>query len=379
MKLIVLTEHLQKKISFVGRAVSQRSQLPILLNYLIQAKKGKLYISGTDLELGIQVSLPCSVTEEGETTVPARTFSDLMSSLPSGKATIQTREDSLEITTEKTKSSLQTIKSEDFPKLYEEKGGELVRTQRQNLDKYLPRVVFAASNDIGRPALSGILFKRELQQKNERFLLVATDGYRLSLQYLTEQLKLEGEKREEEKPVLIPAGPLRELLAVKEGGDGVSIFISRKNNQVIFEQEDVIIVGRLIGLEFPEYEKIIPQDYLTQSVFDKDELQQAVKICSVFARDSANVVKFKVEKQKIIVSSSSSSLGTNEVEVEAKTVGEENEIAFNARYLLELLSNIEEEQLVFEMTNPLKPGVFKIKDDPTFLHLIMPIRIQTEQ
>ncbi len=109
---------------------------------------------------------------------------------------------------------------------------------------------------------------------------------------------------------------------------------------------------------------------------DREELLKAVKICSIFARESANIIKFSLKEEKIVVSSQTPSLGENTVDVAATLNGEENEIAFNARYLLEVLTILDEEELIFEMTGPLNPGVFKIKSDPSFLHLIMPIRLQ---
>ncbi|MBI2621386.1 MAG: DNA polymerase III subunit beta, partial [Candidatus Levybacteria bacterium] len=121
---------------------------------------------------------------------------------------------------------------------------------------------------------------------------------------------------------------------------------------------------------------IIPDDSSTRAVFDKNLAQGAVRACSVFAREAANIVKLSVGKDKIVFSSSASSVGENEVEVEAKVEGEENEIAFNARYLLEFLGSIDDEEVFFEMTGPLNPGVFKLPKDPDYLHIIMPIRVQ---
>ncbi|MCL5433155.1 MAG: DNA polymerase III subunit beta, partial [Patescibacteria group bacterium] len=158
----------------------------------------------------------------------------------------------------------------------------------------------------------------------------------------------------------------------------VKLFVSNKNNQILFQEQDLILIGRLIDAEFPNYQKIIPGEFATQVLFDREELLKAVKICSIFARDSANIIKLSFQKEKIVVSANSPSVGQNTVDVEAKLKGEENEIAFNARYLLDLLGNITENDMIFEMTGPLNPGVFKIQGDDTFLHIIMPIRVQNE-
>ena len=165
-------------------------------------------------------------------------------------------------------------------------------------------------------------------------------------------------------------------MSIKEDEGDVTISVSEKTNQIIFTQGETILVGRLIEAEYPPFEKILPTEHSTSAVFEREGLLNAVKICSVFARDTANIVKLSFGKNKIIVSANTPSVGENKADVEAKIEGEENEIAFNARYLLDLLGNVNEEELIFEMTGPLNPGVFKIKDNPYFLHLIMPIRVQ---
>ena len=205
--------------------------------------------------------------------------------------------------------------------------------------------------------------------------MVATDGYRLSF-----KKHLFGKKGQQKEGVsmLVPSRVVRELILITKDTDEVKTYISKENNQIIFCQNDLTLVGRLIEADFPAYEKIIPPDFSTKTEFDKDALQKAVKACYVFARSSANIVKLSIRKEKIIAYVNTPSVGENTVEVEAKTIGEENEIAFNARYLLDLFSNIEEESMVFEMTGPLNPGVFKIAGDDSFLHLIMPIRVQQE-
>ena len=198
--------------------------------------------------------------------------------------------------------------------------------------------------------------------------MVATDGYRLSFKKDT------GGEENEEK-FLMPSRILRELALLKDGGS-VSVRVSSKSNQIIFEQEDVIMVGRLIEAEFPNYQKIIPQDYSTKVIVDKKDFQSAVKTSAVFARETANIIKLSIQKNKIIVSASAPSVGETTIEVDAVVEGEENEIAFNVRYVLEFLSNTDGEKIIFEMTGPLNSGVFKIEGEPNYLHIIMPIRVQ---
>lgn len=367
MKITFLSNNLQNKISFLNHAVSARGQLPILSNFLLEAKKGKLTISATDLEIGISSSLPVNIEKEGSITIPAKNFSDLLTNIINQKITLTLTGETLNLSGEKIKASFQTMPAEDFPKLYEEKGEEIVVIKKIDIEKYISRIAFSAAIDSSRPALSGVL----LDKDKEQAILVATDGYRLSLQKNVFKTK-EGLR----KPLIVPARIVKELLSIKEEGEEIGIFVSEKNNQVIFLQNETMLVGRLIEAEYPDYEKIIPTEFATKIEVDKEALQNAIRICSVFARETANIVKFTIENSKVIVSANSPSVGEDTVELDAKTSGEENEIAFNAKYLLDILSAVNEENLIFEMNGPLNPGVFKIKGDDTFLHLIMPIRVQ---
>ena len=372
MKVSFLSENINKKISFVNHAVSNRSQLPILLNLLLLAKKGKFFISATDLEIGIEISVPASIEEDGGTTVPAKTFYELLGNISKGKITLYTKNNSLFFEADKIKTVFQTISPEEFPKIYDERGDGIATIDNKTLVGDLPRVVLAAANDVGRPALSGVLIKKE--EKGGGFLMVATDGYRLSLKKGKGSEKLAGKKDQES--LLVPARLIRELVSVKDWAGDIEIYSSSGNNQILFFLEDAVLVGRLIEAEFPNYEKIIPSDFSTRVVTDREEFQKAVKTCSIFAREAANIIKLSLEKGKIVVSASAPSLGETSVDVEAVLDGEENEIAFNARYLLEFLGSVNSEKIIFEMTGPLNPGVFKLDDDKDFLHIIMPIRVQ---
>lgn len=369
MKLQILSENLHKKLSFVTHAISTRSQLPILLHILLETREGKLVLSATDLEIGIEIYTPAIIEENGGITVPAKIFLELITSFPQEKITLQNTNTILEIRGSKIKSKLQGMQSNEFPSLYDEKGETVGSIPAVELRKYFSRVCFAAGTDTNKPALNGVL----LQKNENSFVFVATDGFRLSL-----QRNIHGVKEESslQSKTIVPARSIRELLYFK-GEDPITLSVSQKNNQVLFSQEDTTIISRIIEAEYPPYEKIIPSHFTTTVTFDREEMYKAVKISAIFARETANIVKLALRTDKIIVSANTPSVGDNIVEIDAALKGEENEIAFNCRYLLELFANVEEEQMVFQMTGPLNPGVFTIAEDTSFLHLIMPIRTQT--
>ena len=377
MKVSLLLENLQKKVLYVNHAISTRAQLPVLLNFLIEAKKGKLSISATDLEIGVVVDVPAKIEKEGAITVPAKTFTELTGTIPLDKITFEVREDVLVLTGDKTTAVFQTTPAEEFPKLYEEKGKQILTLKKEAVSKDFSKVVFAASPDSERPALSGVLIKED----EDGFLLVATDGYRLSLK----KQALKNVKKnppaggtEDSISILVPSRVIRELIQMEkdEEDQDIAVYTSAEKNQIIFSSSDTTLIGRLIEAEFPSFEKIIPRDSSTKTVFQREDLQRAIKAGYVFARQTAGIIKISIKKNKIIVSANAPSVGQNTIEIDAKTTGEENDIAFNARYLLDFLSNTTSEEISFEMTGPLNPGVFREEEDPSFLHLIMPIRVQ---
>lgn len=369
MNVAILREYLQEKVSLVNHGVSSRNQLPVLLNIFVEARKGEIILKSTDLEIGIEVRAPANTEEEGTVTVPGKLFQELVSTLSDEKIKLRTKNNSLEVDTKNIKSTLQTIDPEEFPNLYEDKGDKILEINQDSVLKNLTKVLFAASVDTNRPALSGIFVKQE----GKECLIVATDGYRLSLKRIPVELK----KEMNGKPLLIPARIFREIVSNKPNSN-LSLYVSEKNNQVMFEQKDSLIIGRLIDAVFPSYEKIVPVNQTTRATFDREEMLKAVKVASLFARDSANVIKMRITKSGIELFAQAQSLGENRTIVEAKATGAEGEISFNARYLLDVLNHIEEEVVVFEMTGPLNPGVFKVENDPSFIHLIMPVRTQTD-
>src|SRR3989344_1995770 len=367
MLVSLLSDNLLEKISFLNHAVSSRATLPILSNFLLETKRGKLVISATDLEIGISAEVPASVEKEGKTTVLAKNFLDLITNIKDQKIKLELEENVLKLKGDKVRASFQTMSADEFPKLYEQKGDVILTLEKKDVEKFFQRVSFAAAVDSSRPSLLGVLFEKG----KEGVVLVATDQYRLS--YQKTPLKL---KEGLEKPIVVPGRVIKELSFLKEDDGKISFCVSKENNQVVITQAETEIVGRLIDADYPQYEKIMPEDADTKTEIDREELLNAIRICSVFARETANIVKLSVEKDKLVVSANSPLVGEDLVEIAAKTIGEGNEIAFNAKYLIDVLTTLEEEELIFEMTGPLNPGVFKVKGDNNFLHLIMPIRIQ---
>lgn len=367
MRTTFLLENLLGKTSLLNSAVSPRAQLPALAGILIETGKGKVRFSSTDLETGVVCEIPGATEEEGKSLVLAQPFLETITSLSEEKITIQREEKETSVSGKKFHAKISSLDETEFPKIIEEKGEKIMEVGKDEGKKTFGRVAFAAAQDAARPAFSAVLIKQERGMTQ----VVATDSHRLS------RVVIKKGGRQKDDQALIPAKIIKAQISQKDT-DAISLFVSRKNNQACLEQNNDLLVGRLIDAEYPEFQKIIPADSSTRAEFDKEEMQSAIRTASVFARDNANIVRFSVKKDRISLFAKSPTLGEENIDIEAKTTGEENEIAFNSRYLIELLQNSGAETMIFEMQGPLNPGVFKILGDDSFIHLIMPIRVREE-
>lgn len=372
MQISILQENLSRALIMASRFVSSRAQLPILSNFLLEAKSGQLWISATNLELGILIGSPAKIEKEGAIAIPAKVLTELVSSLPKEKIDLTQNENNLKVVSGKHRSTINGMGAKEFPRLPVAEGEASLVLDKQTLASVYSGVAFASSLDEGRPALSAVL----IESKAESVQFVATDGFRLSLK----KIKPLGGKKKEVGTLLVPAKALIEAGKISseksEEDKTMGLTILKDGNQLVFGWEDITLVSRLIDGKFPPYEKIIPASFTTKAVFDREEFLKSIKVAAIFARESANIIKLKIGEQKIKISANTPQVGDNENEVEAKTEGGDNEIAFNCRYLLEYLNSISGEQVELELTGPLAPGVFKVPGDTSFLHIIMPVRVQ---
>lgn len=374
MEVTCLQENLSHALNIATRFVSTKTQLPVLGNFLLATDKGKLKIAATNLEISICLWVGAKVEKEGGISLPARTFLEFISSLPAEKVSLFSEEGLLKVEGGSFRASFNGSPPQEFPSFPQKEEKPLLALQKEFFSKAVLRVGFSASQDEGRPILTGVkwMFGPEEMQ------IVATDGYRLSLQTLVDAKEKTPSK---EEFLIIPARALLEVarIARENKEEEVKIIPAKEKGQLIFALEEMEVATRFLEGEFPEFQKIIPQGFSSKARLEKEAFLRAVKTASLFARDSANIVRLKLVSSdggKVVVSANSPQVGENICEVEAKIEGEEVETAFNYRYLLDFLSNVEGEEVVFETSGPLNPGVFKIAGDDSYLHIIMPVRVQ---
>lgn len=374
MKLEVLQEDLNQSLSVVSRFIASRPQLPVLANILFSAEKNnRLKLSATNLDIGIQYWIDAKVSQPGELTIPAKEISEFVSYLSPGNLVLETiKQGQIKINSKQGETKFAGMDAEEFPEMPKIKKEKSTTLPLGNLEKAVNLVGFAAADDDTRPVLAAVNW----EFLKDGYQMVATDGYRLSIKKV-EGVKINMEKSQNSGTFLIPARSLTEIVRLAAGEEELKVGLTEDENQVVFLLPGLQLTSRLIEGEFPEYEKIIPQGSKTKILVDKEEFHQNIRMASVFARESANVVKFKISDGKIQISSNAPSVGENETTVDAKVEGDDLEIAFNYRFLLDFLKSIslDEQQVEMHFKEPLTPGLFKAPTDEDWLHIIMPVKV----
>lgn len=375
MKLSCLQENLAKGLAIVGRAVATRSTLQVLSNILIATDEGRLKLSATNLEVGISCWIGAKVKEDGATTVPARLLTDFVNSLPPERidAELVTRTKTLNLKCSNYEANIKGIDAQEFPILSVLSGDTQIALEPAMLREMINQVSLAAAVDESRPVLTGVL----AELSGTDLTMAAADGFRLSVRktQLAEAAPLETQ-------VIIPARALQELARVSgDQEEPIRMTVAPNRSQVYFQMKDIDLISQLVEGNFPDYAQIIPTSCATHTVVDVGELLKAVKIASFFARDAANVVRVRITPGeqgmggRVTVMATSSELGDNVTEIDAAVEGEPIEIAFNAKYLTEVLSVITTPQVGLETSSPSSPGVIRPVGDESFVHVIMPMHI----
>jgi DNA polymerase-3 subunit beta len=368
VKLSVMQENLARGLSVVSRAVSNRS-LPVLTNVLLKTEDGGLKLTATNLEIGITYWVPGKIEVDGATSVPARLLTDLVNSLPGSEPiNLELAEgETLHIRAGRFESNIKGIPAEDFPTVQTAGERPITRVAQKVLRQALDETAFAAASDEARPILTGVLAKFE----GDQLTLAAADNYRIAVKTITVLDPVE------ETSVVIPARALHELARVLADTDEpVSIVLAHSRNQLLFHIEGVDLVTRLIDGQYPNYQSVLPASHATRAVIDREELLRAVRPAALIAHESAIIVKLGVglDGDGAITVSANAEVGDHVGRVEAAIEGDGTTIAFNARFLADVLEKVDAEQFALELNGPLSPGVFKPIGDDRYVHVVMPLR-----
>ncbi len=376
MKVQVLQENLQRGLGIVGRAVATRSTLPITANVLLQTDNGRLKLAATDLDIAISAWVGAKIDDEGATTVPSRLITDFVSSLPSATVNLEIPERGRTVRLEcaRNESSINAMDAEDFPRIQSIKDGIAVELDPKALRRAIDRVEFAAASDDSRPVLTGVQVKIE----GTKLTLASADGFRLAVAEITLPVA-----PAEPIEVIIPARALRELgRLIVDANEQVEMRINQQRTQVQFALTDLELVAQLIQGTFPNYSQLIPENSTTRCTVNVEEFKREVRIAAIFARDGSGIIKLQIQAGtnglpgEVMVSARADEVGNNEGKIDAEIDGETSKIAFNSRYLAEVLNALSVEKVVLEMTSPSSQGVFKPVGEDDYVHVVMPMFVQ---
>jgi len=362
MKIQTIKENLLTNIQIVQNIVTPRVSLPILSNMLLEAEGGVLKLTTTDLDIGISCGFPVEVVETGAITIPTKRFADIIRELPEGYVNIDVKKNNMVcIQTETCEFKIMGLPKEEFPRLPEFKDKEIIKIEQAVLKEMLLKTSFAVSHDETRYVLNGVLFKIE----NERITLIATDGRRLAL--IEKKLNMGINK-----PVsmIVPSKTISELNRDLKDQGNIAIILG--NNQVLFDLGLVIIVSRLIEGEFPDYRKVLQEEKKDKIKISRESLLAALKRAALLATQDYQAVKIEVFKNKLVVSKSTPDIGESREDLETEYSGKELIAGFNPVYLIEVLKNLEDESVNFEIADPEKPGVIRREG---YIYIVLPMRL----
>lgn len=377
MRVTCLQQDLQRALSITGRAVASRTTLPVLSNYLIEAEEDALTVSATNLELGITCRIPARVDEPGKAALQARVLNDFVSSLSSGE--VQLYEDSgpttMLVKQGATQAHVRGQDPDEFPAVTPESTPAAALTVDSGLlSEAIAQVVFAAATDDSRPVLAGV----HIESEGTKLALAAADGFRMSFREMDI-----GRELENDISIVVPARSMQEIARIiADSEEPAEISITANQAQMIVSIPDITVVTRLIDGTFPDLKQIIPQEWNTRTVVSREVLLDAARRAAIFARSNNDVVKFALEPAggedgigRMTITATAADTGDNRDDLDAQVEGSELEVAFNGRYLTDVLSVLGSPSVALELQGPNAAGVFKPVDDDSFVHVIMPMVI----
>lgn len=377
MKVSCLQDNLQRALAQVSRAVASKTALPVLSNVLLATDEGRLRIAATNLEIGITTWIGASVDEEGKVTVDARLLNEFVNTLPNApvQLAVESPRMTLSVQSGRDKAGINGIDAEDFPVIPRLDGDAFVaEVDPQVLREMISQVEFAAATDESRPVLAGVLARFE----GSTLVLAAADGFRLAVR--------EGELASpvpERLDIILPGRALRELARIiGDQTEPVRLAITASKSQLLVRVGETEFLSRLIEGTFPDFRQIIPREFNTRLEMSRDAFQNAVRRASYFARDNNDVVRLTIHLGEeefmpgsVEVSATAAERGSSQSFVDASVMGPETQIAFNARYLADVLGVLKNGKVMIGMNGANQAGVVRSAEAEDYTHVIMPMVI----
>ncbi|CAB1255601.1 DNA polymerase III subunit beta [Clostridium sp. MT-14] len=364
MKIKCKKLDLQEAIITAQRAITGKSSMPILNGLKLTASDNKIILIGSDIDLSIETKINADVEEEGTIVIDSRLFGEIIRKLPDDNISISTIENnSVEILCQKSKFTLIYMNAEDFPEIPNIKENMIFSIPQKILKNMIKSVIFATAQDETRPILTGVLF----EIKNKKLNLIALDGYRLALR--SENLNTDNIIN-----AVIPGKTLNEVSKILEDNDK-NVNITFTPNHILFNLSNTKVISRLLEGEFIKYNSIIPEEFNMKVTAKKDELLNCIERASLMAKDSnTNLIKLELEENRMVITSNSQ-LGMVREELNIILQGDTLKIAFNSKYLIDVLKIMDEEEIILEFSSSVSPCIIKNKIEDNCTYLVLPVRL----
>jgi DNA polymerase-3 subunit beta len=365
MKIVCQKSTLSSAVNLAQSVVSSKSTLPILNNLLFETQQDAVKILGTDLEISLRCQAAAEVVKPGSITIPAKMLSDILREVAEGEVELAVEGTKVKIKSGRSNFMVMGLNREDFPSLPEVKKEKGVQIKEKDFLEMIRKVIFSVSNDETRRVLNGALFSVQGKEAT----MVSTDGHRLSLA----KKPLAGEH--EKSSAILPTKSLTELSKILEDSEETAT-ITFSDNHLFFEKGSTLLVSRLIDGQFPNFEQVIPKKQDATFLAETDSLLKATRRVALMASDKSNSVKFTLGKDLLTIASNTPDLGEAEEQLEVAYQGSPMTVAYNARYVLDVLKSMESPKTEFRLTTPLNPGLVVPQDGKGDLeYVIMPMRI----
>ena len=371
MKVICEHKDLSRSLNIISKAVASKPTLPILANVLLQYSGGKATLTGYDLEMGVKHTFLAKTEGEGSLALPAKLLQEMVSQLSEGKITLDIEsETSLTVRTDDSEYSIHGINASEYPGFPDisEKGNSFTVSGGDLLDS-LKKTTYASSKDSARSWTSGVY----LIVEEKKLVVVATDGRRLAM----DRLSVEGRAPKDGLNALIPTKTMDDVLRILSLGFEGKVKVTMGKGIAAFEIDDTVVVSHLLDAQFPDYQRVIPSDFKGKLTIDREKFLSAVKGVSIVAkqREGRDMAILSTEGDNMIISASVESLGSSKQKLPVQKEGENLKIAFNYQFLLDPISNIDNDEVELHYGGQFQPAKMTLPEDDDYLYVIMPVRM----
>ena len=367
MKLVCSKSNLLNGVQIVSKAVSNKTTMSILECIMVDATKGIITLTANDMDLGIETIIEGQIVEKGSIALDAKIFLEIVRKLPDSDITIETDSSyKTTITCEKAKFNIIGKSGEDFSYLPVVEKQDSIILSQFTLKEVVRQTIFSISDNDNNKLMTGELF----EINGDELKVVSLDGHRISIR------KIQLKESYEPKKVVVPGKTLNEVSKILPGGAENDVTISFTPKHIVFEFENTTVVSRLIEGQFPDYRRVIPPKFALTSKVNIKELAGAVERVALFSTDGDySIIKMSVAADEITITSSSPDVGTGLEVVSCQTIGDPLNVAFNAKYILDILKNLEAEEAVLSMNTSLSPVCVTCADEPDYTYIVTPVRV----